>query len=164
MVIAYAQNSLMDQRLYLPAFGLILIITTIIQENFIVFSKKLAVSLCLVYFLFFAFNAYAYSFNFKNGDMLWNYVLSENTVKRYFMYSYAGDYYYANHLINSAIRYYEEALLLNPGDAELYGKIGFCFMRQKKHHQAKQYIESSLSINPKDKLMIEAAEFLKNFD
>jgi tetratricopeptide (TPR) repeat protein len=84
----------------------------------------------------------------KNGIVLWTYVIDKDPARAFFAYNNRGVCYEKAGRIDKAIDDYRKTIALNPGDDQAYFNLGVIYQRTGAQDKALDYYSDSLAINP----------------
>jgi tetratricopeptide (TPR) repeat protein len=62
----------------------------------------------------------------------------------------SGDRYYQNGRIKAAVAEYEQALMLDPNNINVYNSLGVCWAEQRQFNAARECFQTAISISPKE--------------
>ncbi len=84
----------------------------------------------------------------KNGIVLWTYVIDRDPARAFFAYNNRGVCYEKAGRIDKAVDDYQKTISLNPGDDQAYFNLGVIYHRAGAQDKAIEYYSDSLAINP----------------
>jgi Flp pilus assembly protein TadD len=146
-------NPITDRYLYLPLVGLVLSIAVVIQEHFEGFFPQtwpiriIKYSIVPGIVLVYAVLTMVRNTEWKDEYRLWT------TTVKYFPKSNTAHYnlglvYIRQGLIEEAIREFQQAIAIRPGDIQAHNNLGFIYVHQGRLDDAIREFQTALAIHP----------------